>query len=199
MRTATRLLAAPLVLLSLQLTGCTEDAGGETSGEQSQDSQETPRAPEDPTSEEPRADGPEVDLPAYSFNLPDGWRVVEDGVTFTENDVNASGPFSPDGGRSLHFGADVDSYSGDVEEAADYFLESVRGQSSNKVRRVDDVEIDGEPALHVTGPGGSGTERFHGFLVIHDDLLLDMVLRTPGTPAESQELVDSMFATWEWK
>lgn len=203
MRTASRLLAVPLALLALQLSACTEDPGGDASGEPSQEADESPRGADEPAPEDtpdvPMADGPEVDRPAFSFNLPDRWRIDKTRPTFSDNSVNAIGPTSLDGVLSLTLGTSEDTPYDSIEEMADDYLESVRDQGSDKVRRVDDLEIDGETALHATGPGSRGTEKFHAVLVLHDGLVVDMIVRTPGTPEESLELVESMLATWQWK
>jgi hypothetical protein len=58
--------------------------------------------------------------------------------------------------------------------------------------------LDGVPVFHLEGDLDLGI-HFAAYGAIRDDTVVYVRFDLEGSPAESQEVVESVLATWQWK
>ncbi len=173
-------------LVAVLLTGCGESDQGGTSGTE----------PADPDSGTPSsqavesADGPRVENAHASYRVPRGYEVAEElAGTIPAND---SGP-----GRSAITLAEVPAFgSTDLGAAAGVVARNVA--QDRRPKRMADTTLDGVPVFHVEGKLDE-TVWFAAYGAIRDDTVVYVRFDLDTSPAKSQQVVESVLATWQWK
>lgn len=137
------------------------------------------------------ATGPLLDMPRASLHAPDTWRLRKKLVTFS---VSAGDPQSV----SLVQLGDLDA-TNDASLAVQAH-NATRGYAGTPPKVLAPVTIDGVPCYHVAGQT-TKLSYVEAFGAIHNDgmVSVQMTFSSEIKPAERQQLIDSMLASWKWK
>lgn len=167
--------------------GTVSSPGGSAPASEEPTTEPTPEEPETPEVE--AASGPDLTQTNLSVRAPEGWKLVREGDPF-------SGQASD--GLSSIFVTEIEDF-GDgllsIQQQAEIAQDS--GSYLQKPKILEPVEIDGREWYHVAGP----TDRVRhvdAFGTSEDGLSysVDISLNLAAfTPAERQELVDSVLAS----
>jgi hypothetical protein len=179
---------AACLALTLALAGCTEDGGDQPQGDPT--SGRTSEESESPTSA-PAADGPEVQHDSYTAHAPAGYA-----KNAFSNDLLLQ--FSDEAGiQTVSFG--------EVDQTAVFDLAALKREdfaqfkgSNEGAKKLDDTEIAGEPAYHFQAKGVA-VDSEDVFGLVHDGRMIQVRFSLDGDEAARQAVVDSVFASWEWK
>jgi len=183
-------IAAAVVTLSLGglLAGCAGGDDDPATASSTSSSSSTPTS--SPTPTVAPATGARLTQPSATMNAPDGWKHLDDLVDFQDT---AGAPKGADV-LSLY---EMPLGSGTLTEAA----QNSRQNKSFKPppERLADVELDGVPAYHLSGP----IDRFsrieeYGALYRGRVVTVEFQL-TNGPAAERRALVDSALASFHWR
>ena len=173
-------------LVAVLITGCQDEDPGGTSGPE----------PADPSSGSSQsqavepADGPVVENAHASYRVPKGYEVADElAGTIPANDSGSS--------RSAITLAEVPTFGNtDLGTIAQLVARNVaRGRAP---KRVADTTLAGEPAFHLEGQVQPG-QHFTAYGAIHDDNVVYVRFDLDGSRAQSQQVIDSVLATWQWK
>lgn len=183
-----------LLLVALSAAAC----GGSDDPQPQEPASSTPTSastsPSAPTSSAtPAAAGPLLDLPHASVHAPDGWKKLDDLVS-TQRDAGDDDSFS-----SVTLG-EVDAFGGqtDPDELAKSAIRTSPYPTDPKV--LDTVEVDGVEMYHLAGKVDK-----HAYLEAYGAVVDDTIVSLSFTfatwiePAERQETVDSVLASYRWK
>jgi hypothetical protein len=188
----TRLAVACLV--AVLLTGCQDEDPGGTSGSEPADPSSGSSQSSSPGSSqsggvEP-ADGPVVENAHASYRVPRGYEVGDEQAgTIPADD---SGP-----SRSAITLAEVPAFGNtDLGMTARVLARNVAQDRPPKV--LADSTLDGVPAFHLEGQLDE-TFWFAAYGAVRDDTVVYVRFDLDGSPAKSQEVVESVLATWHWK
>jgi hypothetical protein len=179
---------AAVGLVAVLLTGCGDSDPG--AGPDTEPTDE----PSSGSSSQPQAvapaDGPRVENAHASYHVPRGFEVAEElAGTIPAND---SGP-----GRSAITLAEVPAFgSTDLGAAAEVVARNVAQDRPPK--RLADTTLDGSPVFHLEGRLDS-TVWFAAYGAIRDDTVVYVRFDLDTAPAKSQQVVESVLATWQWK
>lgn len=144
------------------------------------------------TSVEP-ATGPALDMKLSSVRIPDGWRVM-DSLVSTQQDGADN-----DTASTVSLG-EIDAFGGtpSADELARNVLETNPFPMDPEVQPT--VEIDGVEFYHLAGKVQK-LDYLEDFGAVVDDRIVNLTFHfSPEiSPAERQEIVDSVLATFAWK
>lgn len=138
------------------------------------------------------ATGPLLEMPDVSVRAPAGWKLQKQVVDFS---IDAKAPGSITGVQLSDQSA--------LGEASLQKLARVTVQSygeSGSVRAVDTVTIDGVESYHVTG-NTSRFDQVDDYGAIRDGAQVNLHFlfeKKDFTPAERQDIIDSVLASWSW-
>ena len=197
----TRTMAAAVIgALLLVLSGCTSSDPEDGPSSDPEASSTAPTDSADPsasTSPEPTpsdaaATGPLLEIEgAVQMNAPAGWEQSEDIVSF-KTEANP-----PEGGSAARLGAL--SFPG-TPPSLDEEAKLVQESADDGVKRLDDIEVGGEPFYQFAGPLSPSRYTVilgattHGYQVnISFDFSRDF------TPEQRDQLVSESLATFAWK
>ncbi len=183
MRTTTGL-ALSLLVCSVLLSGCGDDEKSPEGGPSESPTGEAPSETSEP------AAGPEIKLGSLTLSYPEGYDPRESEAMGAEV-VTATGP----DGERLGLTAYEDFSHESLAKAVD--LAITTGLWTSKPDRLDDLDVDGVPMYHLSGPGGAGAtiEQFGAEFGGYD---MTLVVSTEGSAADRQALIDSILATATW-
>ncbi len=194
-------LAAACCAAALLLTGCSEDgsdpetsptpsASGSASGSSSPSpSETTPTEPSQPPA--PAATGVVHETSLFTVQAPTkdyvSRRVSGDKITALSDLAAGDNVYLSI--RPGYGGYTLDQVAEQLGRSLTYV---------GKLEAQDDVEIDGEPALHLSGRM-SGTRHADVFAVLHDEKLVEISFETLTDPQERQRVIDTTLATFAWR
>ena len=197
MRRTTQLTTVTVALITLALGGCSDDGPDDPTPAPPTSATASPSDSASPSeSAEPfvtPASGPLLDTGSATINLPEGWKDDRNGLPST-----FSG--SPEKGSVMRHITIFDLQSVPPESPVDQLARNALTELPGaKLTRQPDVELDGEPAYHV-----SGTAPVRGD---YDEVGTDANGRSIEigfslngySAAERQEIIDSVIASFRWK
>ena len=196
MRT-TRARALPLLVCAVLLAGC---GGGEEPSAGDPDEAMTSASPSPTEGEEPDepavepADGPRVEVGSLVIRAPKGYdmrRSINAGGLGVDV-VTAGGP----GFERLTFTAYQAYDPVTLDEVVEETIED--GTWRRRPQRLDDVDVDGVPMYHLSGPTGIGyTDDEYG--AEFGGYVIRIAVSTEGSKGERRELAESILATARWR
>lgn len=192
MRTTTGL-ALSLLVCSALLSGCGDDEKSPGDGPSASPTSVSPS----PSGSEPGestvepASGAQVELGSLTVSYPEGFEPRESEAMGAEL-VTATGP----DGERVGLSAYEDFSHESLAKAVD--LAITTGLWTSEPERLDDLDVDGVPMYHLSGPDGAGAtlEQFGAEFGGYD---MTLTVSTEGSAAERQALIDSILATASWK
>ena len=139
------------------------------------------------------ATGPMLDMPLSSVRIPDDWRVM-DPLVSTQQDAA-----DDDTASTISLG-EIDAFGGtpSADELARNALKTNPYPLDPEVRPA--VELDGVEFYHLAGKVQK-LDHLEDFGAVVDDMIVNLTFHfSPEiSPAERQEIVDSVVATFRWK
>ncbi len=175
-------------LVAVLLTGC----GGSDPGlrPDTDPNDEPNSASPSPSQAVEPADGPRVENAHASYRVPRGYEVADElAGTIPANDSGA--------GRSAITLAEVPAFgSTDLGAAAEVVSRNVAQDRPPK--RLADITLDGVPVFHLEGRLDE-TVWLAAYGAIRDDTVVYVRFDLDTAPAKSQQVVESVLATWQWK
>lgn len=200
-------LALVLSACGSQAADITDETASSPTVTQETSQASTPPEPTDPTeaTDTPSTDSPagdNIDGEGYTYAIPQGWEDVGDEPTSAQAD---SAVRVSDSGGS--FGTNINiiiTPSGgvtDLESLRDTFKRQIEGIVDSPVEEVDDVVIDGEPAIGQTASADQqGTKLvFTQYFVAHEDNIFAVTLTAPQAETENgTAALQSILSSWIW-
>jgi hypothetical protein len=193
-------IAVPALLAVLLAAGTacggSDDPGATPSASASptESSQSTsPDPSESATSSVEAASGPVLDMPLSSVRIPDGWRVMDPLVSTQQDGAD------DDTASTISLG-EIDAFGGNPspDELARNVLKTNPFPMDPEVQPT--VEIGGVEFYHLAGKVQK-LDYLEDFGAVVDDMIVNLTFHfSPEvSPAERQEIVDSVVATFRWK
>lgn len=195
------LLAASLLLTTLGACADGEppDAGPAPSSSSPSESGSDPSPSPSPTeSTEPATPevepltGPRVVTKRFTFRVPEGWEITSGDlplVQLVRDPGNKSGLREPHGLIGLSV----------FPSGRSFTLEQEARQSDAKGRRLDDIDLDGEPAYHFSAHTSFDSNDSFGLWREPFESIRIRFGLFGASRAKRAVMIDSVLATWKWK
>jgi len=200
--------------LAFALSSCGSDtadiADDETSAPTETTTSETtsPPEPTDATETTETTDAPTGDMidgEGYTYAIPEGWEDVSDEPESAQTDsavrtTDFDGDFAANinvivGNSQCMVGSD------DIETGRECFQQEIQGYVDGEVQALENISIDGEPAIGQTASGELQGQQlvFTQYFAQREASTVVITLTSPeGDTASAEAALDSMLASWAW-